>query len=231
MRLPFTAELWRIGRDKPDLKTQADVQRIVDDLAPGGDLKAALWWVESSETLRKNRRPDPPFTTSTMQQAAARSLRFPPGLTMKLAQQLYEGVPLGEAGTVGLITYMRTDSTAVAPEAQAAAREVIERFWGADYLPARPPVYHTKVKSAQEAHEAIRPTDPQRTPKVVRLLPRRQAGGAVRADLAAVHRQPDGRRPVRRDHRPDPHRPRRVGPTACPTCSAPSAGCWSLTAS
>ena len=166
--VPFTAELWRIGRDKPDLKTQADVQRIVDDLAPGGDLKAALWWVESSETLRKNRRPDPPFTTSTMQQAAARSLRFPPGLTMKLAQQLYEGVSLGEAGTVGLITYMRTDSTAVAPEAQAAAREVIERFWGAGYLPARPPVYHTKVKSAQEAHEAIRPTDPQRTPKVVR---------------------------------------------------------------
>ncbi len=165
---PFTAELWRIGRDKPDLKTQADVQRIVDDLAPGGDLKAALWWVESSETLRKNRRPDPPFTTSTMQQAAARSLHLPPGLTMKLAQQLYEGVPLGEAGTVGLITYMRTDSTAVAPEAQTAAREVIERFWGAGYLPASPPVYHTKIKSAQEAHEAIRPTDPQRTPKAVR---------------------------------------------------------------
>lgn len=164
----FTAELWRIGRDKPDLKTQADVQRIVDDLAPGGDLKATLWWVESSETLRKNRRPDPPFTTSTMQQAAARSLHFPPGLTMKLAQQLYEGVPLGEAGTVGLITYMRTDSTAVALEAQAAAREAIERFWGASYLPASPPVYHTKVKSAQEAHEAIRPTDPQRTPKAVR---------------------------------------------------------------
>jgi len=166
--VPFTAELWRIGKDKPHLKTQADVQRIVDDLAPGGDLKATLWWVESSETLRKNRRPDPPFTTSTMQQAAARSLRFPPGLTMKLAQQLYEGVPLGEAGTVGLITYMRTDSTAVAPEAQTAAREVVERFWGAGYLPARPPVYHTKVKSAQEAHEAIRPTDPQRTPKAVR---------------------------------------------------------------
>ena len=165
---PFTAELWRIGKDKPDLKTQTDVQRIVDDLAPGGDLKATLWWVESSETLRKNRRPDPPFTTSTMQQAAARSLHFPPGLTMKLAQQLYEGVPLGEAGTVGLITYMRTDSTAVAPEAQAAAREAIERFWGASYLPTSPPVYHTKVKSAQEAHEAIRPTDPQRTPKAVR---------------------------------------------------------------
>ncbi|MBN1137474.1 MAG: type I DNA topoisomerase [Anaerolineae bacterium] len=165
---PFLAQLWRIGKQKPELKTQSDAQRIIDDLAPGGDLKAALWWVESSETLCKNRRPDPPFTTSTMQQAAARSLRFPPGLTMKLAQQLYEGVALGEAGTVGLITYMRTDSTAVAPEAQAAAREVIERFWGANYLPARPPVYRTKVKSAQEAHEAIRPTDPQRTPKAVR---------------------------------------------------------------
>ena len=165
---PFIAELWRIGKDKPDLKTQADVQRIVDDLAPGGDLKAALWWVESSDTQRKHRRPDPPFTTSTMQQAASRALHWPPGLTMRVAQQLYEGIALGEEGTVGLITYMRTDSTAVAPEAQAAAREVIEHFWGAEFLPAKPPVYQTHVKSAQEAHEAIRPTDPHRTPKAVR---------------------------------------------------------------
>ena len=166
--VPFIAHLWRIGKDKPNLKTQADVQKIVDDLAPDGDLKAALWWVDSSDTVRKHRRPDPPFTTSTMQQAAARALHYPPGLTMKVAQQLYEGLPLGEEGTVGLITYMRTDSTAVAPEAQAAAREVIERFWGQEYLPLKPPAYQTHVKGAQEAHEAIRPTDPHRTPKAVR---------------------------------------------------------------
>jgi DNA topoisomerase-1 len=87
---------------------------------------------------------------------------------MKIAQQLYEGVSLGDEGNVGLITYMRTDSTYVAPEAQAAAREVIARYWGEDYLPSQPPQYKTKVKSAQEAHEAIRPTDPHRTPRQVR---------------------------------------------------------------
>jgi DNA topoisomerase I len=165
--LPFLAELWRVAGKKPELRAEADVQAIVDELDPPGGPQS-LWWVESSDTARKNRRPDPPFTTSTMQQAAARSLHYPPGLTMRLAQQLYEGLPVGDEGTVGLITYMRTDSTAVAPEAQAAAREVVERFWGKGYLPERPPVYQTHVKGAQEAHEAIRPTDPNRTPKAMR---------------------------------------------------------------
>jgi DNA topoisomerase-1 len=87
---------------------------------------------------------------------------------MRIAQQLYEGVRLGEEGSVGLITYMRTDSTHVAPEAQQAAREVIEHYWGEAYLPDKPPTYKTRVKSAQEAHEAIRPTDPHRTPKQMR---------------------------------------------------------------
>jgi DNA topoisomerase-1 len=87
---------------------------------------------------------------------------------MRIAQQLYEGCPLGKEGSIGLITYMRTDSTHVAPEAQAAAREVIARYWGSEYLPSKPPTYKTRVKSAQEAHEAIRPTDPHRTPKQVR---------------------------------------------------------------
>ncbi|MBN1657875.1 MAG: type I DNA topoisomerase [Anaerolineae bacterium] len=172
---PFLAELWRVAGKKPELKSEADVQRIVDELAPPDGQPPlpqgqTLWWVERSDTARKPRRPDPPFTTSTLQQAAARSLHYPPGLTMRLAQQLYEGIKLGEEGSVGLITYMRTDSTAVAPEAQAAAREVIERFWGAGSLPARPPVYQTHVKGAQEAHEAIRPTDPQRTPKAMRAF-------------------------------------------------------------
>ena len=164
---PFIAQLWRIYDDegrpqKPDLKNRDDAQAIVDAL------EEALYWVDQVETERKPRYPWPPFTTSTLQQAAAKALGFSPTFTMRIAQQLYEGVRLGEEGTVGLITYMRTDSTHVAPEAQVAAREVIARYWGETYLPDRPPTYKTRVKSAQEAHEAIRPTDPQRTPKQMR---------------------------------------------------------------
>jgi DNA topoisomerase-1 len=171
----FIAELWRIhdekGRpQKPDLKNRDDAQAIVDAL------EDALYWVDTVEQERRPRYPWPPFTTSTMQQSAARALGYTPALTMRVAQQLYEGVSLGEEGTVGLITYMRTDSTHVAPEAQAAAREVIARYWGDEFLPDRPPTYKTRVKSAQEAHEAIRPTDPNRTPRQMRdYLDREQA--------------------------------------------------------
>jgi len=159
---PFLAQLWKIGGQEPDLKNRDDAEAIVQAL------EGAIYWVEKVETKRQLRRPWPPFTTSTLQQAAAKALGFPPKLTMQIAQQLYEGVSLGEEGNVGLITYMRTDSTYVAPEAQTAAREVIARYWGEDYLPATPPSYKTKVKSAQEAHEAIRPTEPSRTPRQVR---------------------------------------------------------------
>jgi DNA topoisomerase-1 len=160
--IPFLAQLYRIGREKPDLKNRDDAQQIIDAL------EGALYWVQSVKTQRKEQRPPPPFTTSTLQQAASRALRFGPQLTMKVAQQLYEGVRVGDEGHVGLITYMRTDSTYVAPEAQAAARKVIIQYFGEEYLPPRPPMYRTKVKSAQEAHEAIRPTDANRTPKQVR---------------------------------------------------------------
>ena len=160
--VPFLAGLWRIDGKEADLKNRDDAQAIVDAL------EVALYWVEKVEQKRQSRHPWPPFTTSTLQQAAAKALNFLPKLTMKVAQQLYEGVSLGEEGRVGLITYMRTDSTYVAPEAQATAREVIVHYWGESYVPSRPPVYKTKVKSAQEAHEAIRPTNPQRTPRQVR---------------------------------------------------------------
>jgi DNA topoisomerase-1 len=172
---PFLAQLWRIYDDKgrpqkPDLKNREDAQEIVDVL------EGAIYWVDSVKQECKPRYPWPPFTTSTMQQAASRALGMAPAFTMHIAQQLYEGVSLGEGGTVGLITYMRTDSTHVAPEAQEAACEVILRYWGEAYLPDRPPVYKTRVKSAQEAHEAIRPTDPHRTPKQMRAyLDREQA--------------------------------------------------------
>jgi len=160
--VPFLAILWKIDGQDPDLKNRDDAEAIVQAL------EGAIYWVEKVETKRRSRRPWPPFTTSTLQQAAAKALGFPPKLTMKIAQQLYEGINVGEEGSVGLITYMRTDSTYVAPETQAAAREVIAHYWGEDYLPSQPPTYRTRVKSAQEAHEAIRPTDPHRTPRQVR---------------------------------------------------------------
>jgi DNA topoisomerase-1 len=105
----------------------------------------------------KRRNPYPPYITSTLQQDAARRLSFSAQKTMRVAQQLYEGVELGETGTVGLITYMRTDSFRVAQVAQKAARDLIEKSYGKDYLPAKPRQYRSK-KTAQEAHEAIRPT-------------------------------------------------------------------------
>jgi DNA topoisomerase-1 len=160
--VPFLAQLFRIGKEKPDLKNREDANAIVQAL------DQAIYWVESVETRRKEGRPAPPFTTSTLQQAASRALGFSPSLTMRIAQQLYEGISVGEEGQVGLITYMRTDSTYVAPEAQGAARSVIQQYFGAEYLPPRPPTYRTKIKSAQEAHEAIRPTDVHRIPKGLR---------------------------------------------------------------
>jgi DNA topoisomerase-1 len=159
---PFLAQLYRIGKQKPELKSKEDADAIVQAL------EGALYWVEDVQKRRKQRRPDAPFTTSTLQQAASRALHWGPKQTMAVAQQLYEGVSIGDEGNTGLITYMRTDSTYVAPEAQQAARQVIGQYFGEEYLPARPPVYRTKSASAQEAHEAIRPTGVQRTPRQVR---------------------------------------------------------------
>src|SRR5581483_6841686 len=109
-------------------------------------------------------RPQPPFTTSTLQQQASLRLRFHVGRTMQTAQRLYEGVPLGSEGTVALITYMRTDSTRVSPDALNAVRGHIQATYGDRYLPEKPNVY-ASGKSAQEAHEAIRPTDVTMTPQ------------------------------------------------------------------
>ncbi len=161
----FRARLVRVGpskKEKPALKTEADAQAIIEALA-GADYR-----VLTVKQRRKSRRPYPPYTTSTLQQDAANRLHWGAGKTMRVAQQLYEGVTLPDEGTVGLITYMRTDSTHVAEPAQAEAREVIARFWGEAYLPDRPPIYRTRAKVAQEAHEAIRPTSAWRTPKSLR---------------------------------------------------------------
>ena len=131
-------------------------------------LDGAHYRVADVSRKEVQRRPSPPFITSTLQQEAARKLGYPVRRTMQIAQELYEGVDLGAQGTQGLITYMRTDSTNVASSAQFAAREVIEQKFGADYVPESPPRYTRKAKGAQEAHEAVRPTAPHREPASVK---------------------------------------------------------------
>jgi DNA topoisomerase-1 len=127
-------------------------------------LEIATFTVASVEAKPARRNPAPPFTTSTLQQEASRKLGFAPERTMRLAQRLYEGVDIG-GETVGLITYMRTDGVDMAPEAVAACRKAIARLHGDDYVPDAPRKYATKSKTAQEAHEAVRPTDVFRLPK------------------------------------------------------------------
>ena len=129
------------------------------------ELRAAQIVVESVEEKERLRQPPPPFITSSMQQAASSALGFSPKRTMRIAQELYEGVTLPE-GTTGLITYMRTDSVRMSDEAVAVARELIEKSFGKNYLSDKPRRYRNKKRS-QDAHEAIRPTDPARTPDAV----------------------------------------------------------------
>jgi len=126
------------------------------------------WRVKSLETKRVKSRPNPPFITSTLQQTAANQLDFTTQTTMSIAQALYEGVSIGDMGSIGLITYMRTDSTHVTNEAIDMAREYVSTQIGEKYLPAKPNWYRSSNKKAQEAHEAIRPTDVSLTPDQVR---------------------------------------------------------------
>jgi DNA topoisomerase-1 len=130
------------------------------------DLENAAFKVASVEAKPARRNPPPPFTTSTMQQEASRKLGFSPAHTMRLAQRLYEGIDIG-GETVGLITYMRTDGIDMAPEAIAGIRGMIGTQYGKDYVPDAPRQYQNKSKNAQEAHEAVRPTDPNRRPSEV----------------------------------------------------------------
>ncbi|WP_350334621.1 type I DNA topoisomerase [Coralliovum pocilloporae] len=131
-----------------------------------GLLNSASFTIAAVEAKPQKRNPQPPFTTSTMQQEASRKLGFAAARTMQVAQRLYEGISIG-GETVGLITYMRTDGVQIAPEAVQAARSTIAKSFGDRYLPEKPRHYHTKAKNAQEAHEAIRPTDMSRHPKDV----------------------------------------------------------------
>jgi len=160
--LHFRARLVEVDGEKADLRSEEQVQAIVDRIA------SADYRAHKVDRKRKRRHPYPPYTTSTLQRDAAHKLHWSSSKTMKVAQQLYEGVDLPGEGTVGLITYMRTDSTHVAATAQHEARDVVERYWGEAYLPPKPPHYATTSKVAQEAHEAIRPTSSLRVPKAMR---------------------------------------------------------------
>lgn len=154
---PFEAKLFRIDGNKAEVNNEAEAKKILDDI------EGKTFAVEKIEKKKRKRSPAPPFTTSTLQQEASRKLRFTAKKTMLVAQQLYEGIELDNEGSTGLITYMRTDSVKIADEAQQEARTLITSEFGNDYLPSKPPVYKSR-KSAQEAHEAIRPTSALRRP-------------------------------------------------------------------
>jgi DNA topoisomerase-1 len=163
----FNARLSRLNGKKFeqfDLTNEADAHAAREALTAAANHRLTVSEVTSKE---RKRRPAAPFTTSTLQQEAARKLGFTTSRTMKVAQGLYEGVALGSEGNVGLITYMRTDSTMLGDDAMAELRELIARDFGGHALPDAPQVYKTKSKNAQEAHEAIRPTSAMYTPKSV----------------------------------------------------------------
>lgn len=164
----FEAKLVEVSGRKaeiPDLSTAAELAGLAGK---------HLFEVKEVKRRERTRKPLPPFITSTLQQEASRRLRLASSRTMRIAQQLYEGIELGDQGSVGLITYMRTDSPRIAQEAQVAALDFIGKKFGPEYVPAKPHIYKGR-KSAQEAHEAIRPTSMDYTPeKVARFLDKNQ---------------------------------------------------------
>ncbi|MBI4012486.1 MAG: type I DNA topoisomerase [Candidatus Rokubacteria bacterium] len=164
----FVATLREKAGQRVDLRVEADARAVM------AGVEGLPFVVEEVARGERRKNPAPPFITSTLQQEAARKLGFSASKTMMVAQQLYEGVEIGADGAIGLITYMRTDSPRVAPDAQGEARQVIAARYGSQTLPERPPVYRAR-KSAQEAHEAIRPTLVDRgADELVRYLTRDQ---------------------------------------------------------
>lgn len=158
----FESKLVKIDGEKANIGNGDDAAKTLKALEAAGS-----WKVSSFKQQPRNRYAQPPFITSTMQQAASGNLGFSASRTMRIAQQLYEGIDLGSGGATGLITYMRTDSVNVAREAQDACLDFIRRELGAEYVPGKPNSYKSK-SSAQEAHEAIRPTDVELTPELAR---------------------------------------------------------------
>jgi len=158
----YVAKLAKIDDKDPELPNH----EIVDGLIK--ELEIANYVISKIKKGERRKKPSPPFMTSTLQQESSRKLGYTARRTMMFAQQLYEGVDIGEGGTTGLITYMRTDSLNVAEQAQNEARQYIEETYGKKFLPESAPKYQTKSALAQEAHEAIRPTSVMRVPDKVK---------------------------------------------------------------
>jgi len=148
--------------DKFEIKNEGEADKILKDL------EGANYKISSVESKQTRKNPFPPFTTSTLQQASSSKLRFSAKQTMMLAQQLYEGIEIGGEGSVGLITYMRTDSTNLSKESLDASHKFLSEKFGKEYTLDTPRIFKKKSKSAQEAHEAIRPTDPFITPESIK---------------------------------------------------------------
>lgn len=158
----FLARLVRIDEEEAKLPDEATVHGLL------ADLEKAAYRVAKVKRGERRRKPAAPFITSTLQQEASRRLGYTARRTMALSQQLYEGLDVGEGGSTGLITYMRTDSTNISDMAQKEARQFIVNTYGNDFLPETPPQYKTRAVGAQEAHEAIRPTSVTRLPEKIK---------------------------------------------------------------
>ena len=161
-KVPFAARYHGKNGKKAELKSAGEVDAVVEET------KNAVFTVKSVKRTDKQRSPSPPFTTSTMQQEASRKLSMTPRRTMAIAQQLYEGVDIEGEGTVGLITYMRTDSLRISEEAIAAARQFIVGRYGKEYYPAKGANHYKAKATAQDAHEAIRPSNVNWTPEMLK---------------------------------------------------------------
>jgi DNA topoisomerase-1 len=169
----FKSRFYGYKNKKLDLPRQDEVDKVIENL------KGKSFIIKNVKHGEKKRSPAPPFITSTLQQEAARKFGFSTKKTMMLAQQLYEGIDIEGEGSIGLITYMRTDSTRISDDALSMAREFVKNNYGANYLPEKPRVYKTKT-SAQDAHEAIRPTTPELPPEKVR--------GSLQRDLYRLYK-------------------------------------------
>jgi DNA topoisomerase-1 len=180
----YVARLVKVDEADPELANQKIVDEMLAELV---DAEFEITRIKRSERRKK---PSGPFITSTLQQEASRKLGYTARRTMALAQQLYEGLDVGEGGTTGLITYMRTDSTNISELALNEARSYIQQTYGADFLPTEPLKYTTRAVGAQEAHEAIRPTSVMRAPAAVKSLLR--SIPSISIDLATICCLSDG---------------------------------------
>jgi DNA topoisomerase-1 len=158
----FVAKLAEVDGQEPKLGKKDQVSPLL------ADMQGTAYTINEIKRGQRRRKAPAPFTTSTLQQEASRKLGYTAKRTMAIAQQLYEGIDLGEGETTGLITYMRTDSTNVSPIAQQEAREYIKEVHGQSFIPEEAPLYKTRSKGAQEAHEAVRPTSARRTPAQIK---------------------------------------------------------------